>query len=98
MCVEAARQAVRRAPTTAADIGAIYVGSESHPYAVKPTGTIVQAALDATPFMTMADYEFACKAGPAAVQTGMGLVKSGLCKPVLAIGADPRQRPPRTAP
>ena len=26
------------------DIGAIYVGSESHPYAVKPTGTIVQAA------------------------------------------------------
>ena len=23
------------------DIGAVYVGSESHPYAVKPTATIV---------------------------------------------------------
>ncbi len=95
--VEAARQAMRRAKTTPNDLGAIYVGSESHPYAVKPTGTIVQAALDATPFMTMADYEFACKAGTAAVQTGMGLVKSGMCKTVLAIGADTSQGAPRNA-
>ena len=95
--VEAARQAMRRAPTTPDDLGAIYVGSESHPYAVKPTGTIVQAALDATPFMTMADYEFACKAGTAAVQTAMGLVKSGMCKTVLAIGADTSQGAPRNA-
>lgn len=95
--VEAARQAMRRAPTTPDDIGAIYVGSESHPYAVKPTGTIVQAALDANPFMTMADYEFACKAGTAAVQTGMGLVLSGMCKTVLAIGADTSQGAPRNA-
>ncbi|HEX2065731.1 MAG TPA: hydroxymethylglutaryl-CoA synthase [Candidatus Thermoplasmatota archaeon] len=95
--VEAARQALRRAPTTAADIGAIYVGSESHPYAVKPTGTIVQAALDAGPYLTMADFEFACKAGTAAIQTGMGLVRSGMCRTVLAIGADTSQGAPRNA-
>lgn len=100
MSVEAARQCMRRAVAMGgdvADIGAIYVGSESHPYAVKPTGTIVQAALDAPPTMTMADYEFACKAGTAAVQTGMALVQSGMAKTVLAIGADTSQGAPRNA-
>lgn len=95
--VEAARQAMRRAPTEPADIGAIYVGSESHPYAVKPTGTIVQAAIGAGPYLTMADYEFACKAGTAAIQTGMGLVQSGMATTVLAIGADTSQGAPRNA-
>jgi hydroxymethylglutaryl-CoA synthase len=97
MSVEAARLAMRRSPTKPDDIGAIYVGSESHPYAVKPTGTIVQAALDAQPYMTMADYEFACKAGTAAMQSGMGLVRSGMCNTVLAIGADTSQGAPRNA-
>lgn len=99
--VEAARQAMRRARnawgTTPQELGAIYVGSESHPYAVKPTGTIVQAALDAGPYLTMADYEFACKAGTAAIQAGMGLVQSGMCQTVLAIGADTSQGAPRNA-
>ncbi|MHB8634182.1 MAG: hydroxymethylglutaryl-CoA synthase [Thermoplasmatota archaeon] len=95
--VQAARQAMRRAPTTAQDIGAIYVGSESHPYAVKPTGTIVAAAIGAGPFVTVADYEFACKAGTAAIQSGMGLVQSGMCKSVLAIGSDTSQGAPRNA-
>jgi hydroxymethylglutaryl-CoA synthase len=95
--VQAARQCMRRAPTGPADIGAIYVGSESHPYAVKPTGTIVQAAIEAGPYLTMADYEFACKAGTAAIQTGMGLVQSGMCQTVLAIGSDTSQGAPRNA-
>ena len=38
--VEAARQAMSRAKLTGENIGAIYTGSESHPYAVKPTSTI----------------------------------------------------------
>ncbi len=95
--VEAARQAMRRAPTKAQDIGAIYVGSESHPYAVKPTGTIVQAALEAGPWLTMADFEFACKAGTAAIQVAMGLVQSDMAETVLAIGADTSQGAPRDA-
>ncbi len=95
--VEAARQAMRRAPTKADQIGAIYVGSESHPYAVKPTGTIVQAAIEAGPWLTMADFEFACKAGTAAIQVGMGLVNSGMAQTVLAIGADTSQGAPRNA-
>ena len=99
--VDAARQAMRRAArawgTTPQDIGAIYVGSESHPYAVKPTATIVQAAIGAGPYLTSADYEFACKAGTAAIQTGMGLVKSEMAKTVLAIGSDTSQGAPSNA-
>ena len=95
--VEAARQAMRRSPVGPGSIGAIYVGSESHPYAVKPTGTIVQAAIGAGPWLTMADYEFACKAGTAAIQSAMGLVKSEMCETVLAIGCDTSQGAPQNA-
>ena len=50
LSVEAARNALARADgVDPKDIGAIYVGSESHPYAVKPTSTVVGEAIGATP-------------------------------------------------
>ncbi len=94
---EAARWAMLRADMKGDSIGAIYVGSESHPYAVKPTSTMVGAAIGATPNMTAADYEFACKAGTAALQTCMGLVSSGMIDNGLAIGADTSQGAPGDA-
>ena len=75
MSVEAARRAVRRASINPAEIGAIYIGSESHPYAVKPSGTVVAEALGATPDIHCADYEFACKAGSEGMFVAHGLVK-----------------------
>ena len=89
--VEAARRALQRAEIDPQDIGAIYVGSESHPYAVKPTATIVADAIRASPNLTAADLEFACKAGTAGIQAAVGLVKSGMIKYGLAIGADTSQ-------
>lgn len=94
---QAARWALERARITGGNIDAIYVGSESHPYAVKPTATIVGAAIGATPLMTAADYEFACKAGTAGFQTCMGLVSSGMIENGLAIGADTSQGAPGDA-
>lgn len=94
LSVEAARNALRRVAFPPDRIGAIYVGSESHPYAVKPTATIVAQAIGASPQMTAADYEFACKAGTAAIQTCMGLVGSGMISCGLAIGADVAQSQP----
>ncbi|MCK4399720.1 hydroxymethylglutaryl-CoA synthase, partial [Candidatus Bathyarchaeota archaeon] len=47
--VEAAKQAVRRSGIDPSEIGAVYVGTESKPYAVKPSGTIVAEAIGATP-------------------------------------------------
>ncbi len=94
---QAARWAMKRAGLTGDDIGAIYVGSESHPYAVKPTATIVGASIGATPLMTAADYEFACKAGTAGFQTCMGLVASGMIDNGMAIGSDTSQGAPGDA-
>ena len=95
--VESARAAILRCKINPQDIGAVYVGSESHPYAVKPTGTIVGEAIGATPILQVADYEFACKAGTAAIQTCMALVKSDMIKYGLAIGADTSQAAPGDA-
>jgi hydroxymethylglutaryl-CoA synthase len=95
--VEAARAALRRCQINPQDIGAIYVGSESHPYAVKPTGTIVGDAIGATPDLMVADYEFACKAGTAAMQTCFGFVKAGMIRYGLAVGADTSQAAPGDA-
>ncbi len=97
IAVEAARNALRHAQINPADIGAIFVGSESHPYVVKPTATIVAEAIEATPNMTAADTEFACKAGTVAIQVCMGMAKSGMIKYGLAIGADTSQGMPGDA-
>jgi hydroxymethylglutaryl-CoA synthase len=97
IAVEAARNAVNMAGIDPKELGAIYVGSESHPYAVKPTATIVAEAVEATPVMTAADFEFACKAGTAGIQTCMGLVGSGMIEYGLAVGADTAQGAPGDA-
>lgn len=94
LAVQAARNAVNLAQIDPQEIGAIYVGSESHPYAVKPTATMVAEAIRATPNLTAADYEFACKAGTAAIQTCMGLVESDMINYGLAIGSDTAQSAP----
>jgi hydroxymethylglutaryl-CoA synthase len=95
--VEAARQALRRSKINPKEIGAIFVGSESHPYITKPTGTIVGEALQATPFFFCTDLEFACKAGTAGMQLCMALIKSRMVKYGLAIGTDTSQAAPGDA-
>ncbi|MEM4397755.1 MAG: hydroxymethylglutaryl-CoA synthase [Candidatus Woesearchaeota archaeon] len=75
------------------DINSIYIGSESHPYAVKPTGTIVAAALNIKNYST-ADLEFACKAGTEAIKIGLSQVKSNFVKYSLVGGSDTAQSKP----
>ena len=95
--VEAARACMAKVRIDPTEIGAIYVGSESHPYAVKPTATIVAEAIGSAPVLTAADYEFACKAGTAAIQTTMGLTLSHMMKYGMAIGSDTSQGAPGDA-
>jgi len=97
IAVEAARYAINRAGINPEKIGAIYTGSESHPYAVKPSSTIVAEAIGATPHLTVADFEFACKAGTAGIQTCMGMVDSGMIELGMAIGSDVSQGAPGDA-
>ena len=97
MSVSAARSALNKTNIDPERIGAIYVGSESHPYAVKPSSAIVAEAISATPNLTAADLEFACKAGTAGIQMCMGLVESEMVDLGLAVGADVAQGAPSDA-
>ncbi len=95
--VEAARNALARANIDAKKLGALFIGSESHPYAVKPSGTVVAEAVGASGQILVADMEFACKAGTAGIQCCYGLVKSGEIEYGLAIGSDTSQSRPGDA-
>jgi hydroxymethylglutaryl-CoA synthase len=98
MSIEAARNALARAGNIdPALVRAVWVGSESHPYAVKPTSTIVAEALGITPHTQAADWEFACKAGSEAFQAAVGFVGSGMAQYALAIGMDTAQARPGDA-
>jgi hydroxymethylglutaryl-CoA synthase len=97
MSVEAARNAMSRADIDPSAIRAVWVGSESHPYAVKPTSTIVAEALGITPYTQAADWEFACKAGSEAVVAAMALVGSGMADYAMALGMDTAQGKPGDA-
>jgi len=94
MSIEAARNALARAGIPANMLRAVWVGSESHPYAVKPSGTIVAEAIGATPNVQSGDWEFACKAGSEAMVAGIALVGSGMGKYALCIGMDTAQGRP----
>ena len=97
MSIEAARNALLRARIDPYRIRAVWVGSESHPYAVKPTSTIVAEALGIVPNTQAADWEFACKAGTEAMVAAMGLIGSDMARYALAIGMDTAQGKPGDA-
>jgi hydroxymethylglutaryl-CoA synthase len=97
MSIEAARNALERAEIDPQEIRAVWVGSESHPYAVKPTSTIVAESIGAVPNTQAADWEFACKAGTEAMQAAIGFVGSGMARYALSIGMDTAQGRPGDA-
>jgi hydroxymethylglutaryl-CoA synthase len=97
MSIEAARNAMARAQIDPQEVRAVWVGSESHPYAVKPTSTVVAEALGIAPHTLAADWEFACKAGSEAMQAAIGFVGSGMADYALSIGMDTAQGRPGDA-
>ena len=97
MSLEAVRNALKRAGINPSEIRAVWIGSESHPYAVKPTSTIVAEAIGAAPQVQAADMEFACKAGTEAIVMAMGLIGSGMAHFAVAAGVDTAQGKPGDA-
>src|SRR5882762_6558335 len=73
MAIEAGKHALLMAGISADKIESVYFGSESHPYAVNPSATIVAEYLGVGNNYLAADLEFACKAATAAMQVTMGL-------------------------
>lgn len=100
LAAAAALQALDRASQVGFELnnlGSLLIGSESHPYAVKPTGTMVAAALGLPKRLSMADLQFACKAGTQSMQLVAAQVAAGQIISGLAIGADTAQSQPGDA-
>ena len=94
LAVEAGSRALTTANIDPKLIGAITVGSESHPYAVKPSSTIVAQVLGMGSNYQAVDLQFACKAGTAGIQLLSALVATDQAKYCLAIGSDVAQSKP----
>lgn len=94
LATEASFRAVTVGQIDPKKIGAITIGSESHPYAVKPSSTIVAGLIGMSNEYLAADLEFACKAGTAGIQLLSGLVATSKAKYVLAVGSDVAQAKP----
>jgi len=93
MAVEATLNALKRSNISPDIIGAILVGSESPPYAVKPSATVIAEVLGVSRIVAV-DMEFACRAGTTAMQNVIGMVGSGMIEAGIAIGTDTAQGRP----
>jgi hydroxymethylglutaryl-CoA synthase len=94
IAIQAARNALGMAAIDPAELRAIWFGTESKPYAVKPTSTIVADAIGALPLANAADWEFACKPGTEAMQATVAMVGSGMARYAMCGGADTAQARP----
>ncbi len=97
LAFEAAKQALEMSKIASYKVSAIFVGSESHPYAVKPTSGMLVSALNLDPFSHAADLEFACKAGTAGLQIIDSFIRSGQIRCGLVVGTDTAQSKPGDA-
>ncbi len=94
MGIEAALNAIARAGVDASRIGAVFFGSESKVYAVKPSATIIAEVVGATPSTMASDLEFACRAGSEGIKAAIGLVSSGMIEYGLVVASDTAQAEP----
>lgn len=97
MGIEAGRKALASAGLNSKALQSVYFGSESHPYAVNPSSTIVGEYLGVGNDYFAADLEFACKAGTAGIQMTLGLLDSKKIDYGLVIGSDTAQGKPHDA-
>jgi len=94
LAIEAGYQALVSSDLLPSQIETLLVGSESHPYAVNPTSTIVGDFLGLSNDYLASDLEFACKAATTGMIAAFGLLQSGKIICGLVIGADTAQSKP----
>jgi len=97
LAVTAGKRAIDMAGISAENLGCVYFGSESHPYAVKPSSTTVAEYLGVGNNYMAADLEFACKAATAGIQVTLGLIQSKQVRYGMVIGSDTAQGRPHDA-
>ena len=104
--VEAGKLALIHSGVDSTQVGKVYVGSESNPYAVKPIASKVAQVLKLgeedgdVQGVDAVDTEFACKAATSMFKDAAALVNypNGGVKNTMVIGADNSQAAPRGCP
>jgi hydroxymethylglutaryl-CoA synthase len=91
---EAALRACVHAQIKPSELEVCFVGSESHPYAVNPTSTIVAEFLGVGHKYLSSDLQFACKAATTGLIAASGLIGAGHLKKGMVIGSDAAQAKP----
>ena len=91
MSIETVINALKHSGISPKSIGGFWLGTESKPYAVKPSTTVVAEAVGIGPYFTSADLEFACKAGTEALTIALSSVASKRMSYALAVGVDSAQ-------
>ncbi len=94
LAIEASLRAIKTAQITPSSIESVYFGSESHPYTVNPSSTIVAEYLGVGNNYFAADLEFACKAATAGMQATTAMLDSDKIKYGLVLGSDTAQGKP----
>ncbi len=94
MAVEASLQALEMAAIKPEKIGACFVGSESFPYAVKPTGVTLAEILGLDNNYFCVDLQFACKAATTGIQIVAAMIEAGMIEYGLVVGSDKAQSQP----
>lgn len=88
MAFESAHMAFSGIDIDKKNIQAVFVGSETHPYAVNPTSTILAEFLGIERHYLAYDTQFACKAATGAMISAFGLIKSGYTPYALVSASD----------
>ncbi|MBI2617626.1 hydroxymethylglutaryl-CoA synthase [Candidatus Gottesmanbacteria bacterium] len=94
LAYEASKYAFEYANINPSRVDVCFVGSESHPYAVNPTSTIVAEFLGIGKNYLASDLEFACKAATTGLIAISALVESKKAEVGLCIGTDTAQAKP----
>jgi hydroxymethylglutaryl-CoA synthase len=97
MGIEASKKAIKMTGIDPSFLQSVYFGSESRPYAVNPSSTIVGEYLGVGNNYFAADLEFACKAATAGMQVTTGLLEGRNINYGLVVGSDTAQGKPHDA-
>lgn len=97
MAFAASSMAFSKSSVDKNDIGVVFVGSETHPYAVNPTSTILAEFLGIEKHYLAFDTQFACKAATGAMIAALGLIKSDFTKSALICATDKASGRPHDA-
>lgn len=88
MAVMAAKNALVRSQVDPREIQAIFVGSESIPYAVKSISSILCAFLNVNEYSLTGDTLHACAGATIGMLNAIGLVHAGIIDKAMVIGTD----------